>query len=64
MTSAQWTVLNEIRALLPDATVTLQAHRLTWKRDSRLALPPVCTTLVVKRVGPLTFRREYEAPDS
>jgi hypothetical protein len=62
VTSAQWTLLTEFRGLVPDATVTLQVHRIRWKRDHRVALPLVCTVLVVQHVGPLTLRREYQAP--
>jgi len=40
-TSAQWVLINEFRALVPDATVTLHAHRIRWRRDGRFALPLV-----------------------
>jgi hypothetical protein len=63
-TSAQWVVVNEFRALVPDATVTLQSQRIRWRRDGRVALPPACAVLVVQQFGPLTLRREYRAPSS
>ena len=38
-TAAQWALLHEFRGLVPDASVTLQSHKVRWKRDSRVALP-------------------------
>ena len=51
------------RALLPDATVTLRMHKIAWKRDSRIVLPPVFGVLVTQRVKPFTLRREYAVLD-
>lgn len=64
MSASQWAVVNEFQALLPDATVTLRVHRIAWKRDQQIALPPIFGVLVTARVGPFTFRREYAAPSA
>jgi hypothetical protein len=61
MTAAQWALVNDVRALVPDATVTLRAHKIAWKRDPRVAVGPVFGVLVTTRVGPFTVRREYAA---
>jgi hypothetical protein len=61
MTAAQWALINEYRALLPDATVIMRAHKIAWRRDPRQALPPVFGVLVTQRVDPFTLRREYAA---
>jgi hypothetical protein len=61
MTAAQWTVVNEFRTLLPDATVVLRIHRISWKKDPNLPIAPAFGVLVTQRVGPFTVRREYDA---
>ena len=62
MTAAQWATVQEVRQLLPDATVTLRVHTLAWKRDQGIALPAIFGVLVTQRIGPFTVRREYAAP--
>jgi hypothetical protein len=62
MTAAQWAVVQEIQTLVSEATVTLRVHKLAWKREMQIALPPVFGVLVTQRVGPFTLRREYSAP--
>ena len=64
MTAVQWAVVQEIQTLLPEATVTLRVHKLAWKREMQMALPPVFGVLVTQRVGPFTLRREYAAPEA
>jgi hypothetical protein len=64
MTAAQWALVNEYRALMPDATVTLRQHKISWKRDSRVTLPPVFSVAVTQRVEPFTLRREYAVPET
>jgi hypothetical protein len=59
MTAPQWAVVQEVRRLLPDATVTLRAHKVAWKRDPKVALPPLFAVVVTRRVDPFTLRREY-----
>ena len=61
MTAAQWALVNEYRDVLPDATVVLRVHKISWRRDPRVALPPVFGVLVTQRVEPFTLRREYAA---
>lgn len=62
MTAAQWTLVNEYRALMPGATVALRQHKISWKRDPRVTLPPVYSVAVTRRVEPFTLRREYAVP--
>lgn len=62
MTAAQWALVQEFQRFLPDATVTLRVHKIAWKRDLHVSLPPVCGVLVTQRVGPFTVRREYAVP--
>jgi hypothetical protein len=61
MTAAQWALVNEFRALVSDATVTLRVHKLSWKRDLQVGLAPIFGIMVTLRVGPFTLRREYAA---
>lgn len=61
MTAAQFALVQEVRCLMPDATVTLRSHKLTWKRNVQVALEPLFGVLVTQRVGPFTVRREYAA---
>ncbi len=63
MTAAQWALVQEIQTLLPEATVTLRVHKLAWKREMQIALPPIFGVLVTQRVGPFTLRREYALAD-
>jgi hypothetical protein len=62
MTAAQWALVSEYRGLLPDAAVVLRQHKISWKRDPRVALPPVFSVAVTQRVEPFTLRREYAVP--
>ena len=59
MAAAQWALVNEFHALVPEATVTLRVHKLSWKRDVQTGPAPVFGVLVAQRVGPFTLRREY-----
>lgn len=63
MSAAQWTVVNELQALLPKATIVIRVHKVTWKCDTETGLPPVFGILVTQRVGPFTLRREYAASE-
>jgi len=54
--------VQEIRRLLPAATVTLRIHKLAWKRDTQAPTLILCGVLVTSKVGPFTLRREYAAP--
>lgn len=59
MTATQFALVQGVRCLMPDATVTLRAHKLAWKRNTQIVLDPLFGVLVTQRVGPFTFRREY-----
>jgi hypothetical protein len=64
MTAAQFALVQEVRRLMPDGTVTLRVHKLAWKRDPHVALPPLFGVLVTQRGGAFTLRREYAAIDA
>ena len=51
--------INEIRAVLPDATVVLRIHSVAWKKDRSITVP-CFGILVTQRFGPFTLRREFE----
>lgn len=59
MNATQWALLNEYRAAVPNATVTLRMHKIAWKRNPRIALPLVFGVLVTEKRPPFTLRREY-----
>ena len=61
MTAPHWALINEYRALLPEATIVMRVHKIAWRRDPRIALPPEFGVLVTQRVEPFTLRREYAA---
>ena len=60
-TEAQWTLMQDLRALFPDADVVLQRHRLAWARDADAPYLTMCGALVKRRVGPFVLLREYLA---
>ena len=59
MTASQWAVVNEIQAMLPDATVVLRRHTVSWKKDRTITVGPCFGVLVTRRCGPFTLRREF-----
>ena len=61
-TPDQWQALQRARALVPNATVTLRTHRLSWKAYPKAPAMTVYGLLVAQSVGPLTVRREFESP--
>jgi hypothetical protein len=61
MTAPQWAKVQDLQRSLPEAAVTLRVHKVTWKRDPKVALDPIFGILVTQRVGPFTLRREYLA---
>lgn len=63
-TAAQWALVQELQAALPDATIVLRVHRLTWKHDLQAPTLTINGVLVTRKVGPFTLRREYAAPGS
>ncbi len=63
-TAAQWALVQELHALVPDATVNLRVHTLAWKTDRQAPTLTVFGVVVTLKVGPFTLRREYEASSS
>lgn len=61
-TAEQWASVQKARALLPNATVTLRTHRLTWRRHPDAPSLALYGLLVVGNVGPIVLRREFEVP--
>ena len=62
-TEAQWKLIQDLRALFPDADVTLQRHVLAWASDDHAPTITVWGVLVRRKIGPFNVRREYLAPD-
>ena len=60
--AAQWARAQEARALLPDATVTLRSHRLTWRKHPEAPGLTLYGLLVVRTCGPIVLRREFAVP--
>jgi hypothetical protein len=61
-TAAQWACAQEARAILPDATVTLRSHRLTWRQYPDAPALTLYGLLVVRTFGPIVLRREFAVP--
>lgn len=61
-TAAQWARAQEARAMLPDATVTLRSHRLTWRGHPEAPALTLYGLLVVRTLGPIVLRREFAVP--
>jgi hypothetical protein len=62
-TAAQWALVKDIQSLVPNATVTLRVHRLSWKPDPRAPGMTVFGVLVSLNRGPFTLRREYASSE-
>jgi hypothetical protein len=60
----QWSLVNEIRNLIPGAQVQLRERSLAWMRDADLPKLRLVSALVTTRVGPVLLRREFHIPDS
>jgi hypothetical protein len=56
------TLLQDLRALVPNAEVMLQRHRLAWAGDANAPTLTVWGVLVKRRTGPFLLLREYLAP--
>lgn len=61
-TAAQWARAQEARATLPDATVTLRSHRLTWRGHPEAPAVILYGLLVVRMFGQIVLRREFAVP--
>lgn len=62
-TRDQWAQVKELQHAKPEAIVTLRAHTLAWRSDLTAPTVTVYGVLVTCKLGPLTLRREYVAPD-
>jgi hypothetical protein len=60
--AGQWARAQEARALLPDATVTLRSHRLSWRGHPEAPAITLYGLLVVRTFGPIVIRREFAVP--
>ncbi len=60
--AAEWAVMQQLKARLPDADVTLREHRLSWRRDQTLPGISLYGVLATRRVGPFILRREFAVP--
>ena len=63
-TAAQWALVKDLQSLVPNATVTLRVHRLSWKQDPRAPGITMFGVLITISHGPFSLRREYMAPDA
>jgi hypothetical protein len=63
MTASQWAAVNTIRRIVPDATVVVRLHNVSWKRDRAISVGPYVGILVTQSYGPFTLRREFAAHD-
>jgi hypothetical protein len=61
-TAAQWDVIRRLQAAVPESTVTLRAHRLSWRREPEGPSLTVFGVLVTLKVGPFVVRREFAVP--
>lgn len=62
-TSAQWAVMQQVKAAVPDAQVFLRERVLSWTADPKAPRLHLVTVLGFMKIGPLTLRREFCIPD-
>jgi hypothetical protein len=62
-TAAEWDAAQRARSLVPNATVTLRTHRLTWRKKPTAPSVVMRGLLVAQNVGPFTVRREFRIPN-
>ena len=62
--ATQWSLVNEIRDLLPGAQVQLRERSIAWKQDPHAPNVRLVSALVTIRVGLVLLRREFHVPDS
>lgn len=63
-TSAQWAVMQQVKAAVPDAQVFLRERVLSWTADPKAPRLHLVTVLGFMKIGPLTLRREFCIPDT
>ena len=61
-TSEQWATVSALQAAMPEATITLRSHRLSWNRQQRAPSLTLTAVLVTQESGPFTLRREVAMP--
>lgn len=61
-TPAEWAVMQQLTSRLPQATVTLREHQLSWRPEPTLPSLSLFGALVTRRVGPFVVRREFAVP--
>jgi hypothetical protein len=59
-TANEWSRVERLRSLWPDAKVTLMVQRLKWRKDPAAGESREVFVAVVLNVGPLALRREFE----
>lgn len=64
MTASQWAIVGKIRERLPDATVVLRVHNVSWKKDPTITVGPFFGVRVTQCAGPFTLRREFAVDES
>jgi len=62
-TSAQWAVMQQVKAAVPDAQVFLRERVLSWTAAPKAPRLHLVTVLGFMKLGPLTLRREFCIPD-
>jgi hypothetical protein len=61
ITAEPWARAQAIQRLLPEATVTVRFHRLSWRTVPQAPSLTRYGIVVVQSMGPVTLRREYDA---
>jgi hypothetical protein len=61
MTKDQWSLLQQVKALVPDAHVALHLREFIWRRDPGVPRLTQLTLVVTRKIGPVLLRREYLA---
>jgi hypothetical protein len=62
-TVAQWNLMQEFRAVVPDADIRLRVHKLAWKEQMEAPTLTLFAIHVTRKVGPFVFQRDYAAPN-
>jgi hypothetical protein len=62
--ATQWSLVNEVRDLLPGAQVQLRERSIAFAQDPHAPKVRLVSALVTIRVGLVLLRREFHVPDS
>lgn len=63
ITAGPWARAQALQRLLPNATVAVRFHRLSWRTAPQAPSLTRYGIVVVQSLGPFTLRREYDAGD-